>query len=134
MNVILDSNIIVSAFASHGLCSLVFEFCLDRASIIISEEILKESGEVLVKKITLSRQNTETIIEYLKEFCNLINPANPIRRICRDPDDDHILALAFESKCEYIITGDKDLLVLKAVENCKMISPREFWEEMKIKG
>jgi len=46
--------------------------------------------------------------------------------ICRDPDDDNILAAAISGKCDCIITGDKDLLVLKQHEGINIFNPRDF--------
>ena len=46
--------------------------------------------------------------------------------MCRDPDDDNILAAAESGKCDCIITGDKDLLVLKAYKGIDILNPREF--------
>jgi len=47
-------------------------------------------------------------------------------QVCRDPDDDNILAAAVSGKCDCIITGDKDLLVLKEYEGIDIFSPRDF--------
>jgi len=49
-----------------------------------------------------------------------------IGEVCRDPDDDNILAAAVSGKCDCIITGDKDLLVLKEYEGIDIFSPRDF--------
>jgi len=46
--------------------------------------------------------------------------------VCRDPDDDNILAAAVSGKCDCVITGDKDLLVLKEYEGIDIFSPRDF--------
>ena len=48
------------------------------------------------------------------------------RQVCRDPDDDNILAASVTGDCDCIITGDKDLLVLKRYEGVDIFSPRDF--------
>ena len=53
MKVIPDTNVIIAAFATRGLCSAVFELCLDRFDIVLSEEILKETFTHLNRKIKL---------------------------------------------------------------------------------
>ena len=50
--------------------------------------------------------------------------------ICRDPKDDILLELAKQIEADYIITGDKDLLVLDRFENCKIVTPRTFIESI----
>jgi predicted nucleic acid-binding protein len=49
------------------------------------------------------------------------------KRICMDADDDNILALARDGDVDYIITGDKDLLVLEEFESVPILDLRGFW-------
>ena len=56
----------------------------------------------------------------------IVIPSDLELRVCRDPDDDNILAAAESGKCDCIITGDKDLLVLKAYKGIDILNPREF--------
>jgi hypothetical protein len=53
-------------------------------------------------------------------------PDIPAQRICRDLDDDYILACAMEADADYLVTGGSDLRVLISHEKTKIISPREF--------
>jgi predicted nucleic acid-binding protein len=45
--------------------------------------------------------------------------------VCRDPDDDHVLALALAAKAELIVSGDNDLLSMKSFENIAIVAPAE---------
>ena len=47
--------------------------------------------------------------------------------VCRDPEDDHIIALADSARANYIITGDEDLLILKRYGSTQIVTPRQFW-------
>jgi len=49
------------------------------------------------------------------------------KTLSRDADDDNILAAAGSKKVDCIVTGDKDLLVIKKYKNIKILSPRDFW-------
>ena len=53
---------------------------------------------------------------------------DPPPKVCRDPDDDPILAAAVNSRCAYLVTGDNDLLSLSKVEGVSIVTPREFAE------
>lgn len=128
MKVILDSNIYIAAFSSRGICSSLFELCLDRVSMIISEHLLSEVSRNLSKKLKLPNDKINEIISYLHEECTLVNFKKLEKRICRDADDDNILALARDGGVDYIITGDKDLLVLEEFESVPIIDPRGFWD------
>jgi putative PIN family toxin of toxin-antitoxin system len=131
MRIVIDSNVIVAAFGSRGLCYSIFELSLERCAIITSEFILREVESTLLNKFRVSPKAVNEIIEYIKEFCTICRYNRPGKEVCRDKDDDEILALASDNKVAYIITGDKDLLVLKKYGSVKIISPREFWTIVK---
>ena len=131
MKVILDTNVIFSAFAARGLANAVFELCLDKHTIIISEHILLELQNNFQKKLKMPRGKVQLIIEYLREFCTVGDYKRLDRRICRDLDDVKILGLSEMTEPDYIITADADLLVLKEYHAVPIITPREFWEVSK---
>jgi putative PIN family toxin of toxin-antitoxin system len=128
MRVILDTNVILAAFAGRGLANAVFELCLDKHEIIISEHILLELQNNLQKKLKMPKDKVQRIIEYLRKFCTLSPDKKLDKRICRDPEDIKILGLSELAEPDYIITGDSDLLTLKEFRSVPIITPREFWE------
>jgi len=128
MRVILDKNVILAAFAGRGLANAVFELCLDKHEIIISEHILSELQNNLQKKLKMPKDKVERIIEYLKAFCTLSSYKKPDKVICRDPDDIKILGISEVTKPDYILIGDVDLLALKEFHSIPILTPREFWE------
>lgn len=134
MKLVLDSNIIIAAFATRGLCGDIFEICLQKHEIVISSFIIKEIRNVFTNKIKLPEKTVKSIISYLEKFCSVIDYKKTEKGACRDSDDDEILSLAVNSGAEYIITGDKDLLVIKKYKTVKIITPRGFWRVEKISG
>lgn len=131
MKVVLDSNIYIAAFSSRGLCSSLFELCLENVDIIISEYILSEISRIFSKKIKLPDNKVQDIITYLRDQCEIMDHKKLDDKICRDADDDNILALAKGSQADYIIAGDDDLLVLKKFHSAKIINPHGFWAIIK---
>lgn len=128
MKVVLDSNVIIAAFAARGLSSALFELCLDRHTIVLSDFILAEVRRALTQKLKMPQHTIDTIESYLKEICVLSLFDKLTKNICRDKDDDNIIALAVSAAADFIITGDKDLLVLQKYQSIRIVSPREFWE------
>ena len=128
MKIILDSNVIVAAFATRGLCCSLFELCVDRYTIIISEHIVSEIYRNLHEKLKMTANKVDEVISYLKKFCEIHQYEKLKENICRDRDDDEILALAKSIPANYIVTGDKDLLALKNFESIPIINPRDFWQ------
>jgi putative PIN family toxin of toxin-antitoxin system len=133
MRVVLDTNVILAAFAGRGLAHALFELCLEKHEVIISEHILSEVQRNLQKKLKMPKDKVLMITEYLKEFCTFSSYKRLDKDACRDIDDVKILGLAVVAKPDYIITGDTDLLVLKKFHSVPIITPREFWEISKDK-
>jgi uncharacterized protein len=71
----------------------------------------------------------EQFIELLKEIAVIGSPSISIT-ICRDPKDNYLLALAKDAKANFLISGDKDLLVLKNFETTKIVTLNQFLEDI----
>lgn len=131
MKVVLDSNVLVAAFATRGLCTSVFELCIDRCDIVASEFILGEVYKTMNVKFAVPPEKLDGIIDYLRENCEIASYPKPERTKCRDQHDDDILALAAATGADFLITGDKDLLIMQTYKNSRIVDPREFWNTMK---
>ena len=55
-----------------------------------------------------------------------VQPTEPLSGVCRDKDDDIVLACALEAAVDYLVTGDKDLLILKKFRGIRIVTPRDF--------
>lgn len=127
MKVVLDSNVIVAAFATHGVCHELFEHCLKNTTILCSDFIVSEVERVLIQKIKIPAKKTLEIIQSLKDQTEWIVPEDIMVEKLRDPNDQMVLSTALTGNADYLITGDKDMLVLKAVKKTVILSPRDFW-------
>jgi len=126
MRIVLDTNVIVAAFAARGLCESVLELCLDRHEILLSEPLMAEIRKNLRKKIKLSTHTIEQIEHLLRENGTTLVPESIPPDACRDPGDAHVLGLAAAGQAECLVTGDDDLLVLKRFRQCRILNPRDF--------
>ena len=61
--VVLDTNVVIAAFASRGLCECVFELCLEKHNLIISAFLLNELRNKLIQKLKLSEKHVEEILK-----------------------------------------------------------------------
>ena len=127
MKLVLDSNVIIAAFAARGLCHSLLEVCLCDHTIFLSDYLINESINKLGKKLKLPNQIIDEIISFLKNHAEIISHQPLEERICRDQDDDRIISLAISAKSDYIISGDNDLLVLKKYKSINIVTPRDFW-------
>lgn len=135
LRIVLDSNIWVSAIIYSGQAEKVVLYCLDNASIIISDEIsdeLYEHFRNVAKAPYKWLRNFQQVMDIVCEVVTTgLSDFSPID--VRDSKDLHIITAAINGQCDYIVTGDKDLLVLKRYEGTKIISPAEFLELPKVK-
>jgi len=131
MKVVLDTNVIVAAFATRGLCAEIFEVCLLDRIIVLSDFILSEVEEKLISKIHLPQGIVHEIIDYLRGQSEIVNPKEVKGSVCRDKADLNIIGTALSGNARFIITGDEDLLILKKYKGVEMITPREFWSLLK---
>jgi len=67
MKIVLDSNVIVSAFASRGLCESIFELCLSEHELILCDDLLSEITRVLRIKMKLPPKMVAPINDFLQE-------------------------------------------------------------------
>ncbi len=125
MRILFDTNVLFAAFISHGVCAGLYEESLLHARIVVSEEVLEELEEKLLSKAKLTKAETAEIIRAVRTDAELTE-AHPLPSpVCRDPDDDRVLAAALAAKADLLVTGDQDLLVLKEFEGIPILTPRE---------
>ena len=100
------------------------ELCLSGHTLVTSEFILSEIRERLSEKLHLPESVIHDIISYLQDNSEIVVPALIVESICRDKDDVKIIGTAVSGKANFVITGDKDLLVLINHEHVKILTPR----------
>jgi putative PIN family toxin of toxin-antitoxin system len=93
---------------------------------VISEFILDEVREKLVEKFKYTSEIADASVKLLGSQMEIVSPIPLDKSVCRDEDDDNILAVAVVGNCECIITGDKDLLVLNQYQDIEILSPSDF--------
>jgi putative PIN family toxin of toxin-antitoxin system len=128
VRVVLDTNVLIAAFVSRGRCAQLLEHCAEAHEMVTSAGLLDEYEEKLVRKFKLTPDLADSNAMLLRSMMEVVEPLPLSIPVCRDPDDDVVLATAVAGGCECIITGDKDLLVLGSYEAVDIISPGDFAE------
>ena len=125
---LFDTNLLSYSFTSLGLCHEIYERTLLTASMVSCDPLLDELRGTLIQKMKVESTLADEIIAELRNEFELVEAKPLSKRVCHDADDDLVLATARESKADVIVTGDKDLLVLKEFQKTKILSPRQFIE------
>lgn len=126
--VIVDSNIWISFLIGKNLLGLQNQIDSQKLKIITCDEQLTELSEVF-KKTKLKKYFTK---DQITEFFELLDESaecivlSTKSNICRDPKDNYLVLLAINSKADFLITGDKDLLELNSIEHTIVLKYSDF--------
>jgi len=133
MRVFLDTNVLVSAFATRGLCADVLQVCLAEQQLVLGETVLAELQRILQGKIGLPRGIIQETDVFLRRQAIVVSDAAPLSFAIRDKEDLPVLAEAIAGNADVLVTGDKDLLEPPSDPPLPILSPRAFWEELRSK-
>ena len=128
MRVFLDTNALISAFITRGLCADIFRIILSEHDLILSTHVLSELEVVLKQKIILPQNQITSILKFLRTFEIVANHTLPKKIELRDENDIPVLAAALNSLSDIIVTGDKDLLDVSDKYGIKIVNPRIFFQ------
>jgi putative PIN family toxin of toxin-antitoxin system len=127
VKILFDTNVLFAAFTVRGFCEELFEETIDLCTIIWSAPLRAE----LVRALRRKQLVTPSVLDAINVFTDIreiVKPAPLPRRVCRDPDDDVVLASALAGHADRIVTGDDDLLVLKKFQRIRILTPRQVLE------
>ena len=128
MKAFLDTNVLVSAVATRGLCADVLREVLASHQLVVSAPLFNELGRILRRKVGLPRELIREFREMLVEDSQFADSSPSVALGIRDKDDLPILSSALNGAADLFITGDKELLKLHKVGRMRIVSPRRFWE------
>ena len=133
MRVCLDTNVLVAAFATRGLCSDVLRTVLAEHELILGEVILEEFRRVLKRKLRVPEERILSAEGVFEGIPIISRPDEPSRIESRDQDDRWVLATAEAGDADVFVTGDKDLLEIAGASPVRILDPRSFWEFLRAK-
>lgn len=104
----------------------MWDLAKTRHDIVCSFPLIDEIEETLVNKFGFTPEDAAHQRQFLTWRTMIASFPDVLPTVCRDPDDNLVLAAASEGKCLYLVTGDSDLLVLGEFHGVKIIKPRVF--------
>lgn len=128
MRIALDTNVLVSAFATRGLSSDVLNLILADHQLILGEAVLGEFDRVLRTKLNVPADTAAETTAFLRTQAVVVSSAPSLDLQIRDPDDLVVLSEAVHASAEVLVTGDQDLLSISDAAPIRILTPRGLWE------
>ena len=132
MRVVIDTNVWVSRLLlANSVAALAVDKALLEHEVVVSEPLIEELADVLSRDKFdryVSIEDREGFVRSVLQVAT-ITPVLSEVTDCRDPKDNHLLALAFDSESKCVVSGDGDLIALNPWRGIAIIPPRNFLAE-----
>ena len=125
---VLDTNVLLAAFATHGLCEAVLEQTLAAHQLVLSEHLLGQVERHLAGKFRMPEVRTREVIRFLRGQAEMMEPGPVPGKTVKDRTDLPVLGTASAGDCDLLVTGDAELLGLGSFEGIPVVSPRQCFE------
>lgn len=135
MKVVLDTNVLISArIGKNGNPARILRHILEHGpeiELLTSTDLLAEVRCVfhyprIKRKYQLQNDDITLYLQNVEEASTLVEVQNVLPVIADDPDDDRVLACAYEGDADFIVSGDPHLLALQEYEGTEIVGPRDF--------
>jgi putative PIN family toxin of toxin-antitoxin system len=127
IRVVADTNIYISAIMFGGLPGSVLNLGVMQAvRLVVSPALLDELDEKLRTKFRLSAKDARAIRAKLESVADVVKPQIVLEIVANDPDDNRVLECAVAGRSDYIVSGDRHLLKLKAHADIPILTARQF--------
>ena len=130
--IIIDTNIWISFLIGKELHELKDLIVSEKVKVIITDQLVDEI-KLVTSRDTLRKYFNQDKVSDLISLLDILADKVKIKKVdkvCRDPKDDFLLALSKESKANYLITGDRDLLDISIYGKTKIVTVKQFKERI----
>jgi putative PIN family toxin of toxin-antitoxin system len=131
VRIFFDTNVLVSAFATRGLCADLFSHVLLEHELVVGEVVLIELRRALRDRIKLPRALIDEIDDLLRHAVLVPKPRAHPKLGISDPDDEWILASAVAGKADVLVSGDSALLEAASRLPLPVVNPRGLWDRLR---
>jgi putative PIN family toxin of toxin-antitoxin system len=133
LKAVFDTNIFISALAlPGGQAERAIDLVIDaRVNLCISKEIIHEVLGVLAQKFSKGAEELSRTAVFLSELAELVVPRKKLAVLDDEPDN-RILECAATGHADVIVTGDRAMLNLKKYQEIRILSLRQFLDEVSI--
>lgn len=128
LKVILDTNILISSIVFGGKPEQILRKVIEKeVENVTSLTLLAELSRILAEKFNLEYESIKLIEKQMRKNFILTQPTEKLI-VLKDEADNRVLEAAAKENCDYIVTGDKQILKLARFKNTKIITSTKFLE------
>jgi uncharacterized protein len=121
--VVIDTNVLVSALIDDGKPRKLVVELLDKHTVILSRQMLAELADVLTRdKFTVTSSQVDRFVSSLVRMSKIVPDNARFKVVLEDPNDDEVLNTAYSGRAEFIVTGDRHLLILEKFKKTKIVN------------
>lgn len=133
MKVVFDTNVLLSALLTRGVCEALLDRCIADAAftLVVSEHILGEFSKHAKRKFGADAGDLKRAIEFIHLHAEVVEPAPMPPDACPDKDDLPVLGTAVAAKAAALVTGDAELLKRGSIRGVPIVSPRAFYDALR---
>ena len=132
MNVVLDTNVIISGLLFSGSPGVLVEAIqTGKLAGYTSEALLRELTRILKDKFSIKPDQVKETERLIRTACIVVTPKT-IPDILHDKADNQVLAIIHEALIDMIISGDRESVALKVYRGVLIMKPDEFLADMKL--
>lgn len=131
MRAVIDTNVLLSGLLWRGAPHALIEHVQAGTFAMVSSPVLLAELAEVISRVKfdeiLARSNTsrERSLAEMRQLAEVIVPPPLPQPVCRDPDDDHVLACALAAQADLIVSGDADLLDLREYQGIRIVAAAE---------
>jgi uncharacterized protein len=125
--IVVDTNVWLSGMVFGGNPERVIKLFIDGTLLVeTSEEMLSELRRKVSQKFPLYESYMSALVASIREQAIVVQLGTRPVNASRDPDDNMVIETALIGGADYIVSGDKDLLVLQKYESVTIVKPAEL--------
>jgi putative PIN family toxin of toxin-antitoxin system len=131
---VLDTNLLVSYLLTHRppIAALIDEHLAQEHWTLLTAAALLQELDRVLRYPRLQRYYSEAsrtqYVALIAALSEVVEWPESVPSICRDPDDDWVIACAVVGKANFIVSGDRDLLTLERVGTIEILTAAQFLE------
>ena len=128
MRILLDTNVLVAAFATRGFCLDILQLVLAEHRLVVGETIVEELERILGEKLRMPDVRVREVVGFVRDQADIVTPVAPATWPDTDPADRWIAAAVIVGAVDVLVTGDRDLLDARPAAGVRIVTPRGLWE------